>query len=1576
MGQHLLQPFFKGLKMGRIILLISTFVLSSVVAPIGPFFLLASEASSTNKGNYAKLASIVRKLKDHAPINETIDSRLVYYRPEEILKDVEKFEEILRNLPADEQHLRMHNVVGDLYYSAIIALLKGATPHPTDAQRAGWFIGSSDSINGHREILEIIARNKLDSTRTQKLIDELMALLNYPEAKQSYFLSAGFKELSAQPDLLENYLAPLLLSEYIAQLKISKIHATYRSTGPTQSQSLTLLTKPLLPKIFELANEFINKNPSYKSSVESKLNHLLQEGNTFFYDESVQHMNENGIFPSGYGMEETFLKLAMNFNRPNKSHVLLTSEHPIDNHFFQLLSDFFVSGRLTLKDNKLPIMFNLELSPIIDPSNVARLANIVQISKMLSQIFDRHFVIVLNDAHLIPKLAMELMLNNLEAASTSKGSKVHVIFSTTSENSRKLLSNSKLIENVNKVTLPNLTDDNAVQYIKDHYLPFWRGEFKGLKNIEDRALKMAIKQARTESNQSANYRGAYTLIEGALSLLHLEQQSKLATYSLTSDHIARYLRDYHNQSYIAGDSKLSEEFEKSFAKFNRTYLGQEGIKIQIKEILFHHFKHLTDLNQMTSFLLPGPPGGGKSFFSQVLADTFFNGALLTINAAEFDGPMGKTKLLGSTAGFIGSEDQHSILAKFFAKYPNGGVIKVEEADYLSSDVIQLFTNMITDKKIMDGLGHEWDTSKYVLIMNTNIGQEYLLPVNAKNKMNWEQYAVKRAQMTRKVTHQGVEIEEVKDSVKHDVLEKFVRALLRKNNPQVTDDLVSQEAEKQKSRYNVLYVLSPTKDEMRNLAFKKVSQFVKKAADDFDVEFNIPVKVIDSILDIENVDFSKGLRYVNQRIDYQLLTMLESFLHLKGKTVDVDIQEKQITFQNKKLPELNLILSTDGVKTALPFKVVAPEEENQWANNQSMQKRIDGFARSMHSYLKGNEKQIQDTKELLKLKTVDWSVRPVITQLGTTGNGKTEFFKSMAKSLYDDKTAMFSLENIRSPHDLELKLNSPEFLNWLKSRLTSGGGIILFDELLSFHGQNPLLFTDKIAAIKLLYTLLDEGFLKIGQTTYDLRGFVIGITGNALQEFFGSVTDTPEAEKLTKFILKEATKDKMLEALKKYGIDAPMAARFGKMYLNGPLNKKTSTEIFDKKLAEMVSVIEKQTGKKINFMLDDEFKRVILERNTSITEGMRGVNEVMDILLRAPLAGMSFDGVLKDGENKIEVKLNAKEEPVWSINGKRVILSGERINDNGNDQSLYEKKWTYLADSKNKKDFAPKLNDLNKVEIEKRSKEALAVTAIHEVYGHFMVSSMLHRENPTQAISLLPGKGYLGYVRPKFDSPELVTLTDALKRMIVLEAGHRSVFLENIKAFGGGTGGSRDPKETPRDDLGRIEAMMRSMLSSSLVGDVHEFSNPVEIMRAKEIMRLFTKNMADYLIIKGKESKQFDAIYNRVLDEKFVGEEYLDRAVKKVNWNVFGDPHRLFEEAFVDSLNKAQVSVTDGLGKNILNSLAKDVMAELKVWSQSPKEVVIPKSAMVKKPHATVKDAPQSKGETKPLSCAQQLNLFL
>ncbi|MBI2605171.1 MAG: hypothetical protein HYW49_03720, partial [Deltaproteobacteria bacterium] len=567
--------------------------------------------------------------------------------------------------------------------------------------------------------------------------------------------------------------------------------------------------------------------------------------------------------------------------------------------------------------------------------------------------------------------------------------------------------------------------------------------------------------------------------------------------------------------------------------------------------------------------------------------------------------------------------------------------------------------------------------------------------------------------------------------------------------------------------------------------------------------------------------------------------------------------------------------------------------------------IKNFAAGMRESLRANVKQIEETKELLKLKMLDWNTRVVITQLGTSGNGKTEFFKAMAKAVYADSNAYYKISGItdkyklanffRPPTGIQGGMEETDFERWVKSRMHSGGGVIILDELLSFHGMSPAEVGHKVEAINELYDLLDEGFLRVGNQLLDVRGFVIGITGNALQEAFAGIGDDPDSERLIQQVTGKIKRGEVVKYFQQYSIDPPKVARFGKIFVNGPLPRSETMEVGRIMMSKTVEGIKSALGRDIELVVPDAVIEKVVTNLTTVQLGMREVEKGFSTLIKEPASGILADIA---GVKKLEAKLDGGTIR-WYAGGKEVVLEGVKLDASG----IEERNWVYKSEvAKGTSVRTPQISDLELPSKTVFSEESFRMIAIHEVYGHWMTGVLVNGVNGAEAISLVPGDGYGGYVRQRFaELAELDTLTSMMKQVVELEAGHRAVFLiGKIYAAGGGPESAEALKGRRADDIGKVKSILEKTLHNQLLHGYSELSSPAERKLFMTTMKELGVLAADRVMEKGVESGQFEEVFNAAVKERYLSGEQLDDFVRKIDFAKIGHPDVVLFESLADA----------------------------------------------------------------------------
>ena len=124
-----------------------------------------------------------------------------------------------------------------------------------------------------------------------------------------------------------------------------------------------------------------------------------------------------------------------------------------------------------------------------------------------------------------------------------------------------------------------------------------------------------------------------------------------------------------------------------------------------------------------SFLFLGPTGVGKTELVKVLAEEFFADpkALIKIDMSEFQDKSSASKLIGTTAGYVGYEEGGMLTEKVRRKPYS--IILLDEIEKGNFDVYNLLLQILEDGVVTDGKGRQINFKNTIIIMTSNIGSD-------------------------------------------------------------------------------------------------------------------------------------------------------------------------------------------------------------------------------------------------------------------------------------------------------------------------------------------------------------------------------------------------------------------------------------------------------------------------------------------------------------------------------------------------------------------------------------------------------------------------------------------------------------------------------------------------------------------------------------------------------------------------------------------------------------------------------------------------------------------------------------
>ena len=160
----------------------------------------------------------------------------------------------------------------------------------------------------------------------------------------------------------------------------------------------------------------------------------------------------------------------------------------------------------------------------------------------------------------------------------------------------------------------------------------------------------------------------------------------------------------------------------------------DDMKNSLKDIIVGEDKAIDNLMDITkrircgyndrcySLLFVGSSGVGKSRLAKEYANILVGADnLIRMDMSEYSDSTAVNKILGSSPGYIGYDDNKNILEEIRNK-PNS-VLLLDEIDKAHPNVINLFYQILEEGKIKNSKGREVRFNNVVVIMTSNIGFE-------------------------------------------------------------------------------------------------------------------------------------------------------------------------------------------------------------------------------------------------------------------------------------------------------------------------------------------------------------------------------------------------------------------------------------------------------------------------------------------------------------------------------------------------------------------------------------------------------------------------------------------------------------------------------------------------------------------------------------------------------------------------------------------------------------------------------------------------------------------------------------
>lgn len=152
-------------------------------------------------------------------------------------------------------------------------------------------------------------------------------------------------------------------------------------------------------------------------------------------------------------------------------------------------------------------------------------------------------------------------------------------------------------------------------------------------------------------------------------------------------------------------------------------IGQDGAVEAVARAIRRNRAGFDDGNRpIGSFLFVGPTGVGKTELAKQLALDLFGSkeAIIRLDMSEYSDRTAVSKLIGTTAGYVGYDDNNNTLTERVRRNPYA-IVLLDEIEKADPQVITLLLQVLDDGRLTDSQGNTINFKNTVIIATSNAG---------------------------------------------------------------------------------------------------------------------------------------------------------------------------------------------------------------------------------------------------------------------------------------------------------------------------------------------------------------------------------------------------------------------------------------------------------------------------------------------------------------------------------------------------------------------------------------------------------------------------------------------------------------------------------------------------------------------------------------------------------------------------------------------------------------------------------------------------------------------------------------
>ncbi len=174
-----------------------------------------------------------------------------------------------------------------------------------------------------------------------------------------------------------------------------------------------------------------------------------------------------------------------------------------------------------------------------------------------------------------------------------------------------------------------------------------------------------------------------------------------------------------------GQARVIDQAEMR-AALGRRVQGQDAILDDVSKLIRLQWGKQRRDKPIANLLFVGPPATGKTELAKALAAYLFGDEqhMLRLDCAEFSGPEGKTRLIGTPTGYVGAQQGGQLTRPLFSNPRR--LILFDEIEKAYAGVFDLLLSLMGEGRLTEqGSGRVADFTQSVIVLTSNVEHERL-----------------------------------------------------------------------------------------------------------------------------------------------------------------------------------------------------------------------------------------------------------------------------------------------------------------------------------------------------------------------------------------------------------------------------------------------------------------------------------------------------------------------------------------------------------------------------------------------------------------------------------------------------------------------------------------------------------------------------------------------------------------------------------------------------------------------------------------------------------------------------------